>query len=112
MFLSFCFIPLNTTLGVQEIAALRKISPLSIVELRLHAAQGRSVLEMPALWGDWPHNVPQLKLILDAIEDGQLPLRVVLAEVYEDEALSDSIDLTVDEARAQMEDYLRQDPHA
>jgi hypothetical protein len=72
--------------SVAIISELRKLTSLSIAELRARAAAGLPLMEITPFTNTWHDDRAQLVDIARRIESGQLPLSVV--EVFDDESES------------------------
>lgn len=111
----FRFKPSHPDLSAPQIAAIRRISPHSIGEIRRRAVAGESVLDIPVFSGEWPASKAQVVALLQGIEAGTLPLAVYAAR--ESAGTPDSEEhLGVEKARQRLQ-FLRdialeQDMHA
>ncbi len=83
----FRFKPSHRDLSAQQIAAIRRISPHSIAEIRRRAVANESVLDIPVFSGEWPASKAQVVALLRSIETGQMPLAVYAVRGSEEEHL-------------------------
>lgn len=84
---AFRFKPSHPGLSAPQIAAIRRISPHSIAEIRRRAVASESVLDIPVFSGEWPASKAQVVALLHSIETGQMPLAVYAARGFEEEHL-------------------------
>jgi hypothetical protein len=77
----------ETTLSASLIARLRKLTHLSISEIRDRATQGEPLLEVSAFTNQWQDDRCMLVDLARGIESKELPFAVT--EVYEDGTESD-----------------------
>ncbi|EJE53094.1 hypothetical protein PMI14_02168 [Acidovorax sp. CF316] len=115
----FRFKPSHQDLSAPQIAAIRRISPHSIAEIRRRAVANESVLDIPVFSGEWPASKAQVMALLHGIEAGTLPLAVFDAAISAGAPAQDSSPeqpLTVAQARQRLQVLrdiaLEQDMHA
>jgi hypothetical protein len=70
-------------LSVQEVAAVRRMSPHSISEIQRRASSQSSVVDIPVFSGEWPTSKAKVVALLEAIEAATLPLDVYFVEMQE-----------------------------
>lgn len=101
-------------LTASEVGALRGACDLSIAEIRSRAATDVFLLEIPVFSGEWPKSKPRLLSLLAAIENGSLPMRVLMVDESSDSSGCEE-ELTVLQAREQLSRFreiaLQQDMH-
>lgn len=111
--MSFRFKSSQRHLNAAEISALRKLCDLSAAEIRRRAAAELALFDIPVFSGDWPRSMPRLISLLDAIEEGALPLRASLLEETSGSVAEEA--LTVAQARERVRYFrdiaLEQDRH-
>lgn len=83
----FRFKPSHPGLSALQIAAIRRVSPHSIAEIRRRAVANESVLDIAIFSGEWPASKAQVVELLQGIETGQMPLAVYAARGSEEEHL-------------------------
>lgn len=115
----FRFKPSHQDLSAPQIAAIRRISPHSIAEIRRRAVANESVLDIAVFSGEWPASKAQVMALLHGIEAGTLPLAVFDAAISAGAPAQDSSPeqpLTVAQARQRLQVLrdiaLEQDMHA
>jgi len=72
---------IETPLSASLISQLRKLTSLSISEIRYRATAGQPVMELSAFSNTWQQDRAKLVDVADRIESDELPL--VVTEVYE-----------------------------
>jgi hypothetical protein len=72
---------IETPLSASLISQLRKLTSLSISEIRYRATAGQPVMELSAFSNTWQEDRAKLVDVADRIESDELPL--VVTEVYE-----------------------------
>lgn len=101
---AFRFKSSRDTLRAGEIGALRRICPLSVGEIQRRASTGLGLLDVPVFSGEWPASKATVVGLLAGIENGSLPLRVLLVDACD---IPDAGErpLTVSEAREQLQQF-------